>query len=114
PRRTPGLSVPRMHCAACGQANPPGSRFCNACGAALASAATGDRGRPATPAHLAERILSGRSSLEGERKQVTVLFADVKGSMDLAEQVDAEEWHGVMDRFFGILADGVHRWEGTV
>ena len=103
-----------MQCAACGQANPPGSRFCNACGGALAADATADRGRPATPAHLVERILSARTSLEGERKQVTVLFADVKGSMDLAEQVDAEEWHAILDRFFRILTEGVHRFEGTV
>jgi len=67
-----------------------------------------------TPRHLAEKILTSRSALEGERKQVTVLFADVKGSMDLAEQVDPEEWHGIMDRFFTILSDGVHRYEGTV
>jgi class 3 adenylate cyclase/tetratricopeptide (TPR) repeat protein len=52
--------------------------------------------------------------LEGERKQVTVLFADVKGSMELAERVDPEEWHRILDRFFQILADGVHRFEGTV
>jgi class 3 adenylate cyclase len=45
---------------------------------------------------------------------VTVLFADVKGSMDLAEQVDPEEWHKIMDRFFAILSDGVHRFEGTI
>jgi len=45
---------------------------------------------------------------------VTALFADVKGSMALAEQVDPEEWHGILDRFFQILADGVHRFEGTV
>jgi class 3 adenylate cyclase len=47
--------------------------------------------------------IGSRSALEGERKQVTVLFADVKGSMDLAEQVDPEEWHKIMDRFFAIL-----------
>ena len=46
-----------------------------------------------TPKHLAEKILQSKSALEGERKQVTVLFADVKGSMELAEQLDAEEWH---------------------
>jgi class 3 adenylate cyclase len=45
---------------------------------------------------------------------VTVLFADVKGSMDLAEQVDPEEWHRIMDRFFAILSEGVHRFEGTI
>ena len=45
---------------------------------------------------------------------MTVLFADVKGSMELAEQLDPEEWHGIMDRFFQLLAEGVHRFEGTV
>jgi class 3 adenylate cyclase/tetratricopeptide (TPR) repeat protein len=67
-----------------------------------------------TPRHLVEKILSSRSALEGERKQVTVLFADVKGSMELTEQVDPEAWHGIMDRFFQLLAEGVHRFEGTV
>jgi class 3 adenylate cyclase/tetratricopeptide (TPR) repeat protein len=70
--------------------------------------------RSYTPKHLAEKILTSRSALEGERKQVTVLFADLKGSMDLAEQVDPEEWHKIMDRFFAILAEGVHRFEGTI
>src|SRR5439155_26551820 len=55
-----------------------------------------------------------RSAVEGERKQVTVLFADVKGSMDLAEQVDPEVFHQVMERFAALLSDGVHRFEGTV
>jgi class 3 adenylate cyclase len=67
-----------------------------------------------TPQHLAEKILQSKSALEGERKQVTVLFADVKGSMDLAEQVDPEDWHKIMDRFFAILSEGVHRFEGTI
>ena len=56
--------------------------------------------RDYTPKHLADKILHSQSALEGERKQVTVLFADVKGSMELAEQVDPEEWHGILDRFF--------------
>jgi class 3 adenylate cyclase len=67
-----------------------------------------------TPKHLADKILASKSALEGERKQVTVLFADVKGSMELADSVDAEQWHAILDRFFAILADGVHRFEGTV
>ncbi len=67
-----------------------------------------------TPKHLAEKILQSRSALEGERKQVTVLFADVKGSMDLAGQLGAEGWHTILDRFFAILNDGVHQFEGTV
>jgi class 3 adenylate cyclase len=70
--------------------------------------------RDYTPKHLAERILQSKSALEGERKQVTVLFADVKGSLELAEQLDPEQWHRILERFFEILTDGVHRFEGTV
>ena len=95
-----------------------GAKFCDECGAPSAAAkppAAPDRApRDYTPKHLADKILQSKSALEGERKQVTVLFADVKGSMELAEQVDPEEWHRILDRFFQILADGVHRFEGTV
>src|SRR5213594_4131374 len=103
-------------CASCGQANPVGHKFCNGCGQRLGeSAGAAERApRAYTPKHLAEKILASKSTLEGERKQVTVLFADVKGSMELAERVDPEAWHRIMDRFFAILADGVHRFEGTV
>jgi class 3 adenylate cyclase/tetratricopeptide (TPR) repeat protein len=57
---------------------------------------------------------ANRIEADGERKQVTVLFADVKGSMDLAEQRDPEQWHEIMQGFFSILAEEVHRFEGTV
>jgi class 3 adenylate cyclase/nucleoside-triphosphatase THEP1 len=67
-----------------------------------------------TPRHLAERILTSRSALEGERKRVTVLFADVVDSTVLAHRVDVEEWHRILDGLFRVLADGVHRFEGTV
>ena len=67
-----------------------------------------------TPKHLADKILQTRSALAGERKQVTVLFADVKGSMELAGRIDPETWHTILDGFFQILADGVHRFEGVV
>jgi class 3 adenylate cyclase/tetratricopeptide (TPR) repeat protein len=70
--------------------------------------------RDYTPNPLAEKVLRIKSALEGERKQVTVLFADVKGSMELAEQLDPEEWRGILERFFEILSEGVHRFEGTV
>ena len=83
-------------CPSCGRANPPRQKFCNGCGQPVVRSA--DRATPAdlrayTPKHLAEKILTSRSALarsalEGERKQVTVLFADVKASMDLSEQVD--------------------------
>jgi class 3 adenylate cyclase len=110
-------------CPNCGASNPADQRFCNACGQALPasegtaaigpSAAVADP-RAYTPEHLAQKIRAGRAALEGERKQVTVLFADVMGSMDLAEQTDPEEWRRIMDRFFSILCEGVHRFEGTV
>jgi class 3 adenylate cyclase len=106
-----------LACAACGASNQPSERFCGECGKPLAEAAKEPpprEPRSYTPKHLAEKILTSRTALEGERKQVTVLFADVKGSMDLAEQVDPEKWHGILDRFFQILSDGVHRFEGTV
>ncbi len=107
----------KLKCLSCGFENAPAIRFCGECGKPLAEAAkTGPAPDPRsyTPKHLAEKILTTRSAIEGERKQVTVLFADVQGSMTLAEQVDPEEWHGVLDRFFQLLADGVHRFEGTV
>ncbi len=106
-----------LACPKCGTANPKGRKFCDSCGHRIAEAvnlpAPPDP-RAYTPKHLAEKILTTRSALEGERKQVTVLFADVKGSMDLAEQLDPEEWHKILGRFFQILTDGVHRFEGTV
>ncbi len=106
-----------MNCPACACANSAEARFCNQCGTGLdrEPAARTVRG-PAdyTPRHLAERILKLRSSLEGERKQVTVLFVDVKGSVALSRRVDAEEWHAILDRYFQILSAGVHHYEGTV
>jgi class 3 adenylate cyclase/tetratricopeptide (TPR) repeat protein len=105
-----------VECPGCAAQNPAGQKHCDSCGRSLARAvepAVRDL-RAYTPAHLRERILTSRSALEGERKQVTVLFADVQGSMDIAESVDAEEWHRILDRFFAILADGIHRFEGTI
>src|SRR5437763_8329572 len=100
-------------CASCGTANGPREKFCGGCGAGLPPAPA----RPpaiSTPKHLAEKIRTSRTALEGERKQVTVLFADVKGSMELAERLDPETWSQIMQRFFTILADGVGRFEGFV
>jgi len=121
-------------CPACAHALRSDARFCDVCGAQMPvvgvgaqvagpnprpptpvlSRVEGPAPRSYTPKHLADKILQSKSALEGERKQVTVLFADVKGSMELAEQVDPEEWHKILDRFFQILTDGVHRFEGTV
>src|SRR2546425_1270225 len=103
-----------MSCPSCGHENPAGARFCNDCGARLGAPATSPEPRSYTPRHLVEKILAGKSALEGERKPVTVLFADLARSMELAERVDPEEWHRLLDRLFRILADGVHRYEGTI
>jgi adenylate cyclase len=104
-------------CISCGQPNPETNRFCGSCGRPLGAPpqAPGRREpRAYTPKHLADKILTSRAALEGERKQVTVLFADVKGSMELTEQLDPEEWHRILERFLQLLAEGVHRFEGTV
>ena len=103
-----------MSCPSCGHENPAGARFCNGCGAPLTTPALSPEPRSYTPRHLAEKILASRSALRGERKLVTVLFADVVRSMELAERVDPEEWHRLLDRLFRILTGGVHRYEGTV
>ena len=110
-----GTALERV-CASCEHRNPPGHRFCGGCGNPLdASSAAPERDpRDYTPKHLADKILQSKSALEGERKQVTVLFADVKGSMELAEQLDPEEWREILERFFAIANEGVHRFEGTV
>lgn len=103
-------------CASCGADNSSSAKFCRKCGGNLSESNSPSVPEPRdyTPKHLADKILQSKSALEGERKQVTVLFADIKGSMELAERLDPEEWHEILDRFFAILTDGVHRFEGTV
>ncbi len=103
-------------CPHCQHENPASARFCNQCGQALNAQPQARTRTPEsyTPRHLSERILTSRSALQGERKRVTVLFADVKGSTEMAEAVGDEQWHQILDRFFAILSHGVHRYEGTV
>jgi class 3 adenylate cyclase len=103
-----------VSCPSCGHENPAGARFCNDCGAHLAPPRITVEPRAYTPRHLVDKILASQSALRGERKLVTVLFADVVRSMELAERVDPEEWHRLLDRLFRILAGGVHRYEGTI
>ncbi len=105
-------------CAGCGAELPPRAKFCSECGRAAGDDAPGAPSRPdlraSVPQHLAEKILRSKSALEGERKQVTILFADVSGSMALADQVEVEDWHHILNDFFVLLSHGVHRFEGTV
>jgi class 3 adenylate cyclase/tetratricopeptide (TPR) repeat protein len=109
-------------CAACGQSNPPGSKFCNGCGSRLGAADASSASTPArfaspdtyTPKHLADRILTSKAALEGERKVVTVLFADLKGSMELLADRDPEEARKILDPVLAHMMEAVHRYEGTV
>jgi class 3 adenylate cyclase/tetratricopeptide (TPR) repeat protein len=103
-------------CPSCGATNPPGQKFCGECGASLTEASAKKFGSPDsyTPKHLAEKILTSKSALEGERKQVTVLFADLKGSMELLADRDPEEARKLLDPVLERMMEAVHRYEGTV
>ena len=105
-------------CAACGKSNSPESRYCDACGGALVGdasiVAVPQNPRAYTPAHLVQKILTTRSALEGERKQVTVLFCDMANSTDVAQQIGAEAMHELLNEFFALAMAEIHRLEGTV
>src|SRR5438034_8433485 len=108
-------------CSGCGAKVEAGSRFCDSCGAPL----TATPAQPAplsrfaspesyTPKHLVAKIVTSKSALEGERKQVTVLFADLKGSMELLADRDPEEARKLLDPVLEHMIEAVHRYEGTV
>jgi len=103
-------------CPSCSAPVTPGKKFCRSCGAALTTEPTGRFASPEsyTPRHLAERIFNSKSALEGERKQVTVLFADLKGSMELLADRDPEEARKLLDPVIEHMMEAVHRYEGTV
>ena len=133
-----------MNCPRCEHVNRPDAKFCEECAAPLARtcshcgaqlSATGKfcsecahpadpaapsaslrlkTPEPYTPKHLAEKILTSKAALEGERKQVTVLFCDIVDSSRLAQRLDPEAMHEVMDRALRLMAEAVHRYEGTV
>ncbi|MBI1847778.1 MAG: AAA family ATPase [Candidatus Rokubacteria bacterium] len=132
-----------MQCPACRHENPPQAKFCLECGARMVLSCPKCRvelptsakfclecGTPVTgrasaeprfsapdaytPKHLADRILTSRAALEGERKQVTVLFADLKGSMELLADRDPEDARRILDPVLELMMDAVHRYEGTV
>src|SRR5215510_11878543 len=105
-------------CPSCGTSNPPTNKFCHQCGQALAPpptpAARFASPQSYTPPHLAEKILTSRTALAGERKQVTILFADVSGFTSISERLDPEEVHQLMNRAFELILGEVHRYEGTI
>ena len=106
-----------LACGSCGAELPGTARFCLQCGQAVATFTVGARSsgpETYTPKHLAEKILTSKSALEGERKQVTVLFADLKGSMELLADRDPEEARKIIDPVLELMMEAVHRYEGTV
>src|SRR6059036_3280221 len=128
-------------CPACKAVNLPTNKFCGECGQPLAPGAPAPTPAPPaaapeppaapavasaaaparyaspeayTPKHLAEKILTSKSALEGERKSVTVMFSDVSGFTAMSEKLDPEEVHAIMDRAFEVILNEVHRYEGTI
>jgi class 3 adenylate cyclase/tetratricopeptide (TPR) repeat protein len=103
-------------CPSCGAASPPENKFCGQCAAPLDGATEPALVAPEsyTPRYLAEKILTSRTAIEGERKQVTVLFADLKGSMELLADRDPEEARRILDPVLEQMMEAVHRYEGTV
>jgi class 3 adenylate cyclase len=113
----------KLKCVRCGFENAPGINFCGECGQRLAdspSPAPLPKPRTYTPKHLAERILAeqaameARGAREGERKTITALFADIKGSVELMEDLDPEQARGIVDPALQVMMDAVHRYEGYV
>ena len=103
----------------CGFLNDGGEKFCGGCGRSLMATASPVEPRftspeAYTPKHLAERILTSKAALEGKRNQVTVLFADMKGSMELLADRDPEEARKLLDPVLEHMMEAVHRYEGTV
>lgn len=106
-----------MICPRCRKENLPESNYCSQCGKALRSMPGATKFTSAEsyiPPHLAEKILTSRTALEGERKQVTVLFADMKGSLELLGDRDPEEARMLLDPVIERMMHAVHRYEGTV
>src|SRR5262249_1309927 len=111
-----------MQCGGCGATVEPDFRFCPDCGRDLTAAVhdvpppTDDptRAAPAMPAPLAYKIRAAQAAIAGERKQVTVLFCDLAGSTAIAERLDPEEYHDVLDEYLALAFREIYRLEGIV
>ncbi len=103
-----------LTCAKCRAELPGSAKFCPECGEPVARQTESPSPDSYTPKHLAEKILTSKSALEGERKQVTVLFCDIADSTTIAERVGADAMHRLLNRFFDLALAEVHRYEGTI
>jgi ribosomal protein L40E len=109
-------------CRACGTTNPPASKFCRKCGKRLIGevsarqpARPASESEPVSPVHLLPESAPGAGATpEGERKTVTALFADIKGSMELMEDLDPEEAHAIIDPALKLMIEAVHRYDGYI
>jgi class 3 adenylate cyclase/tetratricopeptide (TPR) repeat protein len=112
-----GAALVRI-CPHCGREVSVTAKYCEECGQSLAtplaSAAPQTSPHQYTPTYLADKILTSRSALQGELKQVTVLFCDIANSTPMAERLGPERMHALLDRFFDLALDEIHRYEGTV
>src|SRR5262245_61037307 len=107
-----------LTCVSCGHPMPPSAKFCPECAhpTGLTTATQSPFGSPETytPQHLVAKILNSKTALEGERKQVTVLFADLKGSMELLADRDPEEARKLLHPVLELMMEAVHHYEGTI
>jgi class 3 adenylate cyclase len=112
-------------CSKCGSKNPPGSKFCDECGHNLTLPSEPTRKELSfdeklekiqkyLPKGITEKILSQRDKIEGEKRQVTVMFCDMKGFTPLSEKLGPESMYAMMDQVYEILIHRVHAYEGTV
>jgi class 3 adenylate cyclase len=107
----------KKRCAKCGYENAPTAKFCGDCAAALASSELRSTGRTSSTPSVriaSEQTVADYAAIDGERKTVTALFADIKGSMELIEDLDPEEARRLVDPALKLMMDAVHRYEGYV
>ena len=103
-----------MACASCGFQNPPAAKFCGQCGAALGGPAATASAKKSAETQIRPTDAPATENLEGERKTVTALFADIRGSTELMEDLDPEEARRIVDPALKLMIDAVRRYDGYI